>query len=70
MIKLKIDGKVVEAEQGLTILDAANQAGIDIPTLCYHESLTPGGSCRVCAVEIRTNRKWDLTTACTYPVEP
>jgi bidirectional [NiFe] hydrogenase diaphorase subunit len=70
MIKLKIDGKVVEAEQGLTILDAANQAGIDIPTLCNHESLTPIGSCRVCAVEIKSNGKWDLTTACTYPVEP
>ena len=68
-MKLKIDDKVVEAEPGLTILNAANQAGIDIPTLCYHESLTPGGACRLCAVEIRTNGKWNLTTACTYPVE-
>ena len=69
MIKLTIDDKVVEAEEDLTVLDAATQAGIYIPTLCYHESLTPGGSCRVCAVEIITDGKSDLTTACTYPVE-
>lgn len=69
MIKLTIDDKVVEAEEGSTILDVANQAGIYIPTLCYHESLSAIGSCRVCAVEIATNGKSELTTACTYPVE-
>jgi len=69
MVKLTIDDKVVEAEEDWTILDAANQAGIYIPTLCYHESLSSIGSCRVCAVEITTNGKSNLTTACTYPVE-
>ncbi len=69
MIKLTIDGKVAEAEEGSTILDVANQAGIYIPTLCYHESLTPVGSCRVCVVEIVVNGKSGLTAACTYPVE-
>ena len=69
MIKLTIDDKVVEAEEGSTILDVANQAGIHIPNLCYHESLSAVGSCRVCAVEIVTNGKSELTTACTYPVE-
>jgi len=69
MVKLTIDDKVVEAEEGSTILDVANQAGIYIPTLCSHESLSPVGSCRICAVEIVTNGKSGLTMACTYPVE-
>lgn len=69
MVKLTIDDKVVEAEEGSTILNAAEQAGIYIPTLCYHESLSPGGSCRLCTVEIIANGKRGLTTACTHPVE-
>jgi len=69
MVKLTIDDKVVEAEEGLTILDAANQAGIHIPTLCSHESLSPIGSCRVCTVEIITDGTSNLATACNYAVE-
>jgi len=69
MVKRTIDNKAVEAEAGWTILDAANQAGISIPTLCYHEALSSTGSCRLCTVEIVTDGKSDLTTACTYPVE-
>ncbi len=69
MVKLTIDDKVVEADKGWTIIDAANQAGIYIPTICYHESLSHIGSCRVCAVEIITDGKSELTTACTYLVE-
>ncbi len=69
MIKLTIDNKKVAAEEGWTILDAAKQAGIRIPTLCSHESLRPAGACRVCTVEIATNGTKGLTTACDYPVE-
>lgn len=69
MIKLAIDDKVVEAEENWTILDAANQAGIYIPTICYHESLSSSGSCRVCVVEIVTDEKSELTVACTYSVK-
>ena len=69
MVKITIDNRIVEAEPGSTILDAASKVGIYIPTLCYHESLSPGGSCRVCVVEIATNGKSELTAACTYPVE-
>ena len=69
MVKLTIDGKAVEVQEGSTILEAANEAGIDIPTLCYHESLSPAGSCRLCTVEIMANGKSGLTSACTYPVE-
>ena len=52
MVRLTIDDKVVEVEEGSTILAAANKAGVNIPTLCHHESLSPSGSCRLCAVEI------------------
>lgn len=68
MVKLTIDNRLIEAEEGSTILDAAGQAGIYIPTLCHHESLSPGGSCRLCVVEIITNGTSALTAACTYPV--
>jgi len=69
MVKLNIDGKIVEAEDGSTVLDAANQNGIHIPTLCYNESLTLSESCRICVVEIVANGKSALTASCTYPVE-
>jgi len=69
MVRLKIDNQIVDAEEGATILDVATKIGIYIPTLCYHESLTPGGSCRLCVVEIIANGTSGLVTACTYPVE-
>jgi bidirectional [NiFe] hydrogenase diaphorase subunit len=69
MIKLTIDDRVIEAEEGSTILQAAEQAGINIPTVCYHESLSAAGSCRICAVEVFKDGQPFLTTSCTYPVE-
>ena len=52
MIKVSIDGIVVEVEQGSTILEAAKVAGVEIPTLCYLKDVTPEASCRMCMVEI------------------
>lgn len=68
-IKLKIDGKTTEAEEGMTILQAARGAGIDIPTLCYHEKLSPYGACRLCTVEIIKDSRTRLVASCVYPVE-
>lgn len=51
-VKLTIDGQEVRVVPGTTILDAARQEGIDIPTLCYLERLTANGVCRLCLVEI------------------
>ncbi len=68
-IKLEIDGKVVEAEEGMTILQAARQADIYIPTLCYHEKLSPYGGCRLCTVEIEKKGKSRLVASCLYPAE-
>ena len=69
MVKLTIDDRTVEAEEGWTVLDAAEKAGIHIPTLCHHESLSSAGACRVCAVEIFKDSKASISSACTYPVE-
>ncbi len=68
MIKFTINNIELEAEEGTTILEAANEAGIKIPTLCYHKDLKPYGACRLCMVEI-TKRGWpSLQPACTYMV--
>src|SRR5262249_3599501 len=60
--------KGVSAPEGSTILEAARQAGIDTPTLCYLESLTPVNVCRVCVVELEGSRT--LVPACSRKVEP
>ena len=65
MIKLNIDGQQVEVNEGLTVLEAAQEAGIYIPTLCYHPTLSAYGGCRLCVVEIEKMR--GLPTACTTP---
>ncbi len=65
-IQLQINSRVVEAEEGMTILEAAKINGIHIPTLCYLKDLTKEGACRVCQVEVEGAR--GLCTACVYPV--
>ena len=66
VMNLTIDEQQVKANEGATVLEAARQAGIYIPTLCYHPSLTPYGACRLCIVEIENLR--GFPTACTTPV--
>jgi len=51
-LKIRIDNKEVEAVPGMTILQAAETAGISIPTLCHHKDFVPTGSCRICVVEL------------------
>ncbi|NOX19988.1 MAG: NADH-quinone oxidoreductase subunit NuoG [Nitrospirae bacterium] len=63
MIKLTIDGKEIELEEQVTVLEAARRAGIKIPTLCYFEGLKPFGGCRLCLVEVEKLPR--LQTACT-----
>jgi bidirectional [NiFe] hydrogenase diaphorase subunit len=66
---LQIDGKEVRAKEGITVLQAAQSAGIYIPTLCHHEKLEPFGGCRICIVEAETNGFKRLVVSCVYPVE-
>ena len=67
-IEVKIDGQPVSVPEGCTILDAAKKVGIETPTLCFLESLTPVNVCRVCVVELEGSRT--LVPACSRKVEP
>ena len=55
-IKLTIDGKEVKVNEGITVLQAAKQIGIDIPTLCFLKDVNQAGECRICIVEIEGRR--------------
>lgn len=68
LIEIKIDGRPVSVAEGSTILDATKKLGIDTPTLCFLESLTPVNVCRVCVVELEGSRT--LVPACSRTVEP
>jgi len=68
-MQINIDGINFDAPEGFTVLEAAKFLGIKIPTLCYHEGLSPWGGCRLCIVEIGTGDRTKLVTSCTYPVE-
>ena len=67
MINLTIDGKQIQAEEGLTILEAAMKNGIDIPTLCFLKEINEVGDCRMCIVEVEGRR--GFTTSCITKIE-
>jgi formate dehydrogenase alpha subunit len=66
LVSLTINGIEIQAEPGMTVLEAARAHDIYIPTLCYHPKLPPVGACRLCVVEIENMR--GFPTACTVPV--
>ncbi len=65
-VNITIDGKKLQVEQGITILEAARQASIKIPTLCFLKDINEIGACRMCLVEIKGARA--LQASCVYPV--
>ena len=67
MINLKINNIPVSVEPGTTILEAARQLGINIPTLCYLKDINAIGACRICTVEVKNAK--GLLPACVYPVK-
>ncbi len=67
MVSLTIDGSTVSVPEGTTILEAARRIGINIPTLCWLEKVSPTGACRICAVEIEGIDR--PMTACNTPVK-
>jgi predicted molibdopterin-dependent oxidoreductase YjgC len=67
-IDLSIDDRAMSVPEGTTILQACQQVGIDVPTLCYAETLTPVNVCRLCVVELAGSRV--LVPACSRKVEP
>lgn len=66
-IRVKLDGKDVQAERGKTILEVAKQVGVLIPTLCHKEELSPFGGCRICVVEVEGRKQ--LVGSCHTPIE-
>jgi bidirectional [NiFe] hydrogenase diaphorase subunit len=69
-VHLTIDGQEVVANEGDTLLEAAQTAGISIPTICHHEKLAPYGGCRLCMVEVDVRGWTKLVVSCVYTVEP
>ena len=65
-VNIKINGRDYAVEKGITVLEAARYAGIDIPTLCYLKDINEIGACRLCLVEVKGAR--GMVTACVYPV--
>lgn len=66
-VNLTIDGIEVKAKKGMTILEAAKQAGIDIPTLCFLKDINEVGDCRMCIVQVEGRR--GFATSCIQKVE-
>ena len=66
MIKVKVNNKEIEVEEGYTVLQACEEAGVEIPRFCYHEKLSIAGNCRMCLVEIEKSPK--PVASCAMPV--
>jgi len=68
-VSITIDGQSIEVEEGSYVLQAAEQLGIRIPTLCYYAHMAPYAACRICVVEAWDGKGWTkIVTACNYPV--
>lgn len=68
-VTMLIDGVEATTAEGNTVLQAANEVGIHIPTLCHHDAISPYGACRLCMVEVIRNGRSRLVTSCLYPAE-
>lgn len=69
MITFKINDREVKAQPDWTVLEAARENGIHIPTLCYHEAVGPSGACRLCVVEIVEGDWSKVVISCMYPAK-
>lgn len=69
-VNAEIDGVQASVDKGTTILEAAKSYGINIPTVCNYEGLSPYGSCRICSVEVSTDggKKFSVVASCTYEI--
>lgn len=66
LVPVTLDGRQIKVPFGTTILEAAQQNGVKVPTLCYHKDLCLAGVCRICVVEVENSRT--LQASCTYPI--
>lgn len=65
-IQFTLDGRSVRAKLGETVLSVTKKQGINIPSLCHHESVAPHGACRLCLVEVFWGKRSKLVTSCIY----
>lgn len=68
-ITMTINGATQQVEEGTSVLEAARQSGVEIPTLCHMEGLSAYGACRLCVVEIGPPERPKVVSSCTYPCE-
>lgn len=68
MIPITINDQKFEVSKDLSVLEAAREQGIYIPTLCYHEAIEPVGACRLCIVEVEMNSRSRTAASCVTPV--
>ena len=68
-IKLTMNGRDITAREGQTLLDAAEDHGIRIPTLCSNDGVRPYGACRLCLVEVTRRKKKRIVVSCVYPAQ-
>jgi bidirectional [NiFe] hydrogenase diaphorase subunit len=68
IVNLTVNGRPVSVPEGTVLLEAVRAAGVELPTLCYHEGLAPYGACRLCMVAI-TEPNHALVASCAYPVQ-
>ena len=64
-----IEGRTCEGKYGDSLLGALRNAGYEVPSLCFHEAVSPYGACRLCLVEVKKGRRQKVTTSCNYPVQ-
>lgn len=69
VVTYTVMGREFEAERGASLLGELRKHGFEVPSLCYHESLSPYGACRLCLVEVKKGKRQRLTTSCNYPVQ-
>ena len=67
-VKFKIQGRTYEGTKEESLLGAIRRYGYEVPSLCYHEAVSPYGACRLCLVEVQKGKRRKLTTSCNYPV--
>jgi len=67
-INFTVDGRPARAERGKELLPIIRDMGIEVPTLCYMDHISPYGSCRLCLVEVRIRGRSKITTSCNYNI--
>ena len=66
-VNLTVDDRKASVQAGQSVLEACQQAGVKVPTLCHHPALPPYGACRLCLVEVEERGRKRITASCLFP---